>query len=444
MRRFVVLALLLGLCAPWRAAVAQDAPVAKSPVDDVAAARARVEESRASMELRYGEIERQHEQLRRLAQEVEVAERAGGLPGWLTADAVRRATKALADDARAGIEPGADAVYAPLALVFPGRAQKWPLWGSVLMARARAFAIVDKTLSGAEIVAKSILVIAATPTPEAWDGWFQDDPIVIEWRARNARLEALQVREAAAAPSQLIALAGGRFAVGPWEGWTSDLGPKRNKRTKVSIKLLHVDRDEVTCGQYQAYLLTVDPKDRAALLPSGWELSSDGAPVLPSGSAGLPVTGVTFAQARDYAASLGKRLPTENEWERIAAGGDEARVFPWGSEVGKRQWVHRSAGDAGAAQMRPVGEQPDDSSPEGVLGLAGNVKEMVATYADRKPVRGRVKPDARIVVRGGGFRTRASECQTRWRWFVEAGSSSDDVGFRCVMDDADFRRRGGR
>ncbi len=47
----------------------------------------------------------------------------------------------------------------------------------------------------------------------------------------------------------------------------------------------------------------------------------------------LPVTGVSWCQARDYCNWVGKRLATEYEWERAAMGVDRPRrVYPWGDE----------------------------------------------------------------------------------------------------------------
>jgi len=409
--------------------------------EPVASARARVDASRKQMEERYANVESQQHRLRRLAVEIRAKARAREVPDWLNTDAVQLGILALAADARGEGEPSRIESYVPLSVVLPDRAPRWALWGRVVTDRARAFAVVDARLSPADILSKAILVVADTPTPDAWDGWFQDDPVVAEWSARNKELEIALRIESASRPTQLVRLEKGRLEVGPWEGWTYDLGAKDNKRAKVSFsKPLHVDRHEVTCAQYHAYLLGLDAAERGKQLPHGWELNGD-VPVLPPDRADHPITGVTFLQARAYASSLGKRLPSEDECERSAAGGDESRRFPWGSDPKGRTWVHGREADAGP---EPVATHPDDVTPEGVLGMAGNVKEMVATYSDRKPVKGRVKPEARIVVRGGGFRTRTNECQTRWRWFVEAAKSGDDVGFRCVMDDAEFRRRGSR
>ena len=46
------------------------------------------------------------------------------------------------------------------------------------------------------------------------------------------------------------------------------------------------------------------------------------------------------------------------------------------------------------------------------------------------------------IVCGGHFRSRASECTTSWRWVLDADAAAPTIGFRCVMDDAEYRKRG--
>lgn len=93
----------------------------------------------------------------------------------------------------------------------------------------------------------------------------------------------------------------------------------------------------------------------------------------------LPVTGVTWLEARQHCASLGLALPTEAQWERAARGPD-GRRYPWGQE--KPSCTRANAGYFPkslfcAKRPLPVGERPAGQSVYGLHDVAGNVFEWV-------------------------------------------------------------------
>jgi formylglycine-generating enzyme required for sulfatase activity len=294
-------------------------------------------------------------------------------------------------------------------------------------------------------------VFAAQKPEDAWDACFVVLPAVRAFRDAQTKLADAKKQPAAAdakeppsaagrVPDDMVLTDRARPFVGPWTGWTTDIPEKQNKRVQRSVKPVWFDRHEVTCAEYEAFVEAQNADVRRAMLPKGWTIDDAGKVRMPEGRERHPVTGVTFAQATDYAESLGKRLPTADEWERAAGGGEkDARQYPWGnSEEGKR-WPHLGVEPKGTFS---VDEFEDDATPEGIRGLAGNVAEMVATYPDRAdvpktgPEKGR-----QVFVCGGSFNSRSSECVTGWRWVIDATESSPAVGFRCVMDEAEYKKR---
>lgn len=84
-----------------------------------------------------------------------------------------------------------------------------------------------------------------------------------------------------------------------------------------------------------------------------------------------PVTGVLYDDAVAYCDWVGKRLPTEIEWEKAARGTD-GQIYPWGDEFDEN-YAHLSG-------RIPVGVRAfeTDISPYGARGMAGNVSEWVS------------------------------------------------------------------
>lgn len=153
-----------------------------------------------------------------------------------------------------------------------------------------------------------------------------------------------------------------------------------------------------------------------------------------------PVVGVTWKQARDYASWVGRRLPSEVEWERAARAGDQRWKFPWGNS---RRAEHANVWleTPGAANgIRPVGTYPPTGP--GLFDMGGNVWEWCADRYqaglkqlpdDGSPVRAGIGR----VVRGGSWRRTIELSRVSARSWFDEWYRADDVGFRCVVSRSD-------
>jgi formylglycine-generating enzyme required for sulfatase activity len=134
----------------------------------------------------------------------------------------------------------------------------------------------------------------------------------------------------------------------------------------------------------------------------------------------FPAVFVDWFDAYAYAKWRGRRLPTEQEWEKAARGAGGQR-YPWGSDdrAGAAN-VYR--GDPKQKWVLP-GSYPEDKSPYGVLDMAGNVSEWTSS----------VDQSGNPVVRGGNFGNLSADVARRVT-NQRSLTLSDRIGFRTVSD----------
>jgi formylglycine-generating enzyme required for sulfatase activity len=113
-----------------------------------------------------------------------------------------------------------------------------------------------------------------------------------------------------------------------------------------------------------------------------------------------PVMYVSWNDAQNFCGWLGKRLPTEAEWEKAAKGAIDTRPWPWGWEGATCDRANYYA-DCGSRTSR-VGSYPASASPYGAMDMAGNMFEWVfdkfdVTYYTYSPYANPTGPDTSLL-----------------------------------------------
>ena len=274
-------------------------------------------------------------------------------------------------------------------------------------------------------------------------------------------------------PENMVLIPAGEFQM------SSDSDRAKNQKKPVStvyVDTFCIDKYPVTNAQYKMFI-DVNPQ---WCKPSKWDKQNKSKKKIlsifrkyhginylkhwnwnnfPVGKADHPVTHVSWYAAMAYSKWVGKRLPTEAEWEKAARGGLTGQKYPWGNNLDSNMvYCGKNVGETTS-----VGEYPANNY--GLHDIVGNVWEwcldeyqtIFYTSPVQNPVAGvNTKEDLNSlildfrnvrydrVLRGGSLSTSSEPNQTAARrggspfltTLVSTYSTrfAANIGFRCAWD----------
>ena len=243
------------------------------------------------------------------------------------------------------------------------------------------------------------------------------------------------------APSQMACIPGGTFLRG------ADKGPENTRpQASVWVQTFYMDTYEVTVESFNGCVESGKCKP-ARTLYSDYSRPKQ------------PKVGISWYAAEGFCQAVGKRLPTEAEWEKAARGTD-GRLYPWGDQratcklavikdrKGRSCGVTKKGGHPEKGRTFVVGTR--EPNQFGLYDMSGNSWEWVADWYSRSykhcgekclgenpkgPCDGRkpCKGHKQRIVRGGSWYWPSSHATTTYRRpHFPKNRPYHHFGFRCA------------
>lgn len=243
---------------------------------------------------------------------------------------------------------------------------------------------------------------------------------------------------------QMVKITAGEFEMG-----SNTLGAQDNERPthRVYLDDYWLDIYPVTCLEYRQFMQSRGYQKRQFWSKEGWQwlennpVSSPLYWVESSDWDNHPVCGVSYYEAEAYANFIGKRLPTEAEWEKAASWDNLTQQkydYPWGNTQPTSQICNF---DNFVGHTTPVNTYEANCSPFGCYDMLGNVWEWTASWFvhykgfESYPYQGYSESyfdHQHRVLRGGSWATRPWGLRNSFRNWYHPWTRQILVGFRCA------------
>jgi formylglycine-generating enzyme required for sulfatase activity/serine/threonine protein kinase len=224
---------------------------------------------------------------------------------------------------------------------------------------------------------------------------------------------------------EMAAIPAGTFQMGRNNG-----PPQEAPAHSVTVRAFMMDKTEVTNAEYGDFV-----RETKYVAPSHWVANK---PL--TGQEQWPVVNVSQEDAKAFAAWRSKRdnvtyrLPTEEEWEYAARGGDQDTLFPWGNNWEENRAVVKEA------SARAVGSYPAGKTRWGVFDMIGNAWEWTSSNASLYPGNKEfvIPANSResVVIRGGSYASDPNDklkpISATFRDWIPPTTKNLVLGFRLV------------
>lgn len=202
-------------------------------------------------------------------------------------------------------------------------------------------------------------------------------------------------------PANMTLVPEGKFIMGD---------PTKGSGKEMFLDAFYIDIFEVTNGDYKRFVEATGHKE-----PKDWIIYG-----YKEDKKDYPVVYVSFEDALEYCKWVGKRLPTEEEWEKAARGTD-GRIYPWGNKFRKDKANTSLSGIVGTTNVHLYRK---GVSPYGIYNMAGNVWEWTSSdYNDHTKV-----------AKGGSWGLSHRFARTFERIGLPPDTKVNNLGFRCVKN----------
>ena len=218
--------------------------------------------------------------------------------------------------------------------------------------------------------------------------------------------------------TEMVLIPAGSFQMG-----SNDGGSDEKPVHRVELDGFYMDKYEVSNGQYRTFIQATGHPE-----PKHWNDSRFNQPY-------QPVVGVSWHDATAYAKWVGKRLPTEAEWEYAARGGLVGKKYVWGN---KEPTASKANYGRKIGKTSVVGSY--ETNGYGLYDIAGNVLEWCADwYAPGYYGKSAKNPSgpgtgSYRVLRGGNWYYSTFYLRVADRDYHSPYSRTNRYGFRCVSD----------